>query len=507
MQGAALPGRPVSLWVDTAPKTTYPTLQPDLSVDVAIAGGGIVGLTAALLLKRAGKRVAVVEAGRVGTGVTGHTTGKISSLQQITYTQIRSKFGKKGARAYGEANEAAIEQVASLVADEGIDCDFQRRDNYTWTELPQGLSTIQREAELAEELGLPASFTEDVPLPFPVAGAVRFTDQAQFHPLKYLAGLAERVDGDGSHVFEETRALDVDHGRPCTLKTDKGELTADDVIVATNVPFTLRGLYFARSHPHRSYLIAVRLRGELPTSMSINDQSNVRSLMPYSVNGTQLLLVGGEGHKSGQGGDIAERYRALEQFARDRFDVESVEYRWATQDGIPVDKVPYVGRLTRFTRHTYVATGFRKWGLSNGTAAAMILSDTITGGDERSWAKLFRSTRLKPFASARSYVTENANSGRRLMLDRFGRPKLTLDELANGEGAVIKQGREKLAAYRDDQGTLHAVSPVCTHLQCIVEFNNAERTWDCPCHGSRFDHRGEVLQGPAVERLEPKDIS
>ena len=499
----SLDGKAVSLWVDTSPGTSYSVLEEEIETDVAVIGGGIAGLTTAILLKRAGLRVVVLEAGRVGTGVTGHTTGKVSSLQQLVYGELRSSFGGRAARAYGEANQAAIEQVAALVESESIDCDFRRVANYTYAESDAGLEQVKREAKVARELGLPAACTDSVPLPFPVLGAVRFDEQGQIHATKYLAGLARAVDGGGSHLFEESRVTNVDGGAPCRVATESGSVIAGAAIVATNFPILDRGLFFARCHPHRSYLIAVALDGPAPEDTFISAEEPLRSIMPHSAADDDLLLVGGEGHRASDKADAADRYGRLDAWARERFPVASLEYRWSTQDAIPIDGVPYVGRMSPFSRHVYVATGFRKWGLSNGTAAAMILADQILERPNP-WARVFNSNRVKPLAGARRFVTENLRAGTRLVRDRVVARGSDLPELEPGEGRAIELGGEKVAVHRDRSGEVQAVSAVCTHLGCIVEWNGAEETWDCPCHGSRFDHAGGVIQGPATEDLAPR---
>jgi glycine/D-amino acid oxidase-like deaminating enzyme/nitrite reductase/ring-hydroxylating ferredoxin subunit len=499
-----LDGKAVSLWVDTAPETSYSVLEEEIETDVAVIGGGIAGLTAAILLKRAGLRVVVLEAGRIGTGVTGHTTGKVSSLQRLVYGELRRSFGERGARTYGEANQAAIEQVAALVESEAIDCDFGRVANYTYAESDEALEQVKREVTVARELGLPAAFTDSTPLPFPVRGAVRFDEQAQLHATKYLVGLAQAVAGDGSHVFEESRVTGVDDGAPCRVATESGRVTAGAAIVATNFPILDRGLFFARCHPHRSYLIAVGLDGPLPDGTFISADEPLRSIMPHQAADRDLLLVGGEGHRASDTVDAAERYGRLDEWAKERFPVASLEYRWSTQDAIPIDGVPYVGRMSPFSKRVYVATGLRKWGLSNGTAAAMILADEILERPNP-WARVFNSNRVKPLAGGRRFVTENLRAAARLVGDRFASRGSGLpDDLEPAEGRVVEVGGEKLAVHREASGEVHAVSAVCTHLGCIVEWNGSDETWDCPCHGSRFDHAGAVLQGPATDDLEPK---
>ena len=497
-----LGGKAVSLWVDTAEKTDLPKLEGPLRVDVAIVGGGIAGLTAAALLKQQGARVAVLEAGRVGTGVTGHTTGKVSSLHQLVYRELRRSFGIEGARIYGEANQAAIEQVARLVETEAIECDFQRVSNYTYAESDSGLKEVEEEAAIALKLGLPAEFTRSVPLPYPVAGAVRFSDQAQFHATKYLVGLARSVAGDGSHVFEQTRATEVKDDSPCRVSTEAGSVIADAVIIATNFPILDRGLFFARCHPHRSYLIALGLDGEPPEGTFISADQPLRSILPYRDGEANYLLVGGEGHRASDSVDAADRYLRLETWARERFPVSSLEYRWSTQDAVPVDGVPYVGRMSPFSKNLYVATGFRKWGLTNGTVAAMILSDRILG-KPNPWSSTFNSNRLKPLAGGRRFLSENLRAGARLVGGRIRSRGSALGDLERGEAKVLELKGEKVAAYKDDGGDVHAVSAVCTHQGCLVEWNGSDKTWDCPCHGSRFELDGAVIQGPAVDDLAP----
>lgn len=497
----SLPGRPASFWIDTAPGEPFPTLDRDRGFDVAVLGAGITGVTTALLLKREGLKVALIEAGRVGHGASGYSTAKVTSQHSLTYSKLRSRFSDDGAIAYGEANQAGLALIVRLAEELKIDCDLRRKPAFTYTESEDERDTVRQEAEDAAASGLPASYTEDLDLPWPVAGAVRFEDQAEFHPVKYLLPLAREVDGNGSAVFEATRAVGVKNGKRPRVTTENGRtVTARHVVVATHAPFLDRAGFFARMHPERSYVLGVKVRDAVPQGMYISTHGH--SMRAQPADGGELLLVGGESHKLGHSDEV-ERYRSLETYARERFDVVSIDWRWATHDHIPHDRVPYVGRLAPFSQNILVATGFRKWGYANGSAAALMLTDRISGRSNP-WASTFDPTRLGSPQAAYSFVKENAGVGRRFALDRLKRGSVS--DIAPGEGAIVRDGLGQIAVHRDDEGRLHAVSARCTHLGCIVDFNGAERSWDCPCHGSRFGTDGSVLAGPAVAPLERRSV-
>ena len=496
----------ISLWVDSAPQLLFEPLSDGIEVDVAVIGAGIVGVTAASLLKKAGKRVAVIEMDKILRGTTGYTTAKITSGHSLKYQELSSKHGREVARSYAEANESALAHITSMVDDDGIDCDLERRPNFVYCLEEQDVSKVQEEAEAAVEAGLDATFVTQTGLPFPVAGAVRLENQAQFHPLKYLVHLARQIPGSGSFIFEDTRATGVTEGEPSVVTTDRGTLRARNVIVATNYPFLDRGFFFPRVHPKRSYCIAG------PIDPSKDPQGMYISTEPsYSVRtaphaGGMLLIVGGGGHGVGQEYDTDERYADLERWAAERFGMTDVRYRWSTQDGATVDELPYIGTLRRGSEHVFVATGFGKWGMTNGTLSAMLISDLILGR-ANPWAETFDPHRLTVAASAQKFATENLKVATHFVKDRVVHPQeRAFEELGNGEASVERVGLQQVAGYRDDGGELHAVSAVCTHLGCIVAWNPAEKSWDCPCHGSRFDHEGKVLQGPAVKDLEPRDV-
>src|SRR5215211_5063660 len=465
--------RNVSYWVATTPETSFSSYPGgDLKVDVAVVGGGITGLTTALLLQQVGASVAVVEAGRVACGVTGYTTAKVTSLHGLTYAKLTSAFGEEGARVYGAANQAGLALIERLVEQLGLDCDFEQLPAFTYTEDPQRVSAIEEEVEAAQRAGLPASFSTDIGLPFPVQGAVCFEEQAQFHPRRFCLGLAEAIDGDGCRVFEQTGALDIRLGFPCTVKTTHGSLRADHVVVATHLPFFDPTGLFARTSPSRSYALAVTLAEPAPPGMYLSADAATRSVRPL-VSGSNQAILAGEEHKVGHGRDSRTHYQALEAWARDRFPVRSVDYRWSAQDYLPADNVPYIGRLLPGYGRLHVATGFKNWGMTHSAVAAMLLRDQITGRPN-SWSGLFRATRLHPLASVKELAVHNLDVGLRFASDRLLtlRPAPARD-LAPGEAGLRELDGEKVAAYRDPDGRLHAVSGRCTHLGCLVAWNAA----------------------------------
>jgi glycine/D-amino acid oxidase-like deaminating enzyme/nitrite reductase/ring-hydroxylating ferredoxin subunit len=497
-----------SFWIRTTPETDYPALSGTVAADVAVIGAGITGITAAVLLKRAGKTVALIDSKRIVHGASGYTTAKVTSGHGASYSKIRKAFGQEGARTYAEANEAALERIAQFVQEDRIDCDFERRTSYVYAESSDQVPDLRQEAEVERQSGLGAMLVDETPLPFAVPAALRLENQAQFHPRKYLLALAATIPGDGSHVFEQSRVERIAHGEPCEAGTQQGSVRAADVVIATQLPIVDRGLYFAKTYPHRSYAVAAPIGSAPdPQGMYINMVTPTRSIRTLRDGERVFIQVGGNGHKTGEEQDTPERYDQLEAFLRQHWPgAGDIEYRWSTQDYMAHDHVPFVGRLRSGADHLYAATGYSKWGMTNGTAAAMIVSDAILGR-RNPWGKLFDSKRLPRRAGLGSFLRENASVGFHFVADRFTRAdRATVEELKPGEGAIVRIRSQKTAAYRDEQGQLHAFSPVCPHLYCLVDWNPAERTWDCPCHGSRYDGEGRAIQGPTTKDLRRREL-
>lgn len=501
---AHLSSKHISYWVDSTPATTYlPFVNgSSVDVDVAVIGAGIVGLTAATLLKQAGKTVAVIESSQVATGVSGHTTAKITSLHQLIYADLIKQIGEQKALLYADSNQAAIEYIATQVSEQQIDCDFSRQSAYTFTESIENIDSIKEEVEAALLLGLPVSFVQDTPLPFAIAGAIRCDNQAQFHVRRYLLHLAKKISGNGSHLFENTRVVKVEEGEPNQIITEQGSLTAKDVIVATHLPILDKGLFFAKTYPKRSYIVGARIDTEkAPVGMHIGSGEEYFSVRVTPFEQGSLLLVGGGGHKTGTYHKTEDQYQKLEAYVYDRFKIDSVDYRWSTQDMVSVDKLPYIGHLTPFNQHIYVATGFSLWGMSKGTMSAMVLSDLILGRDNP-YVDLYDATRATPFLTPQA-LRQGISLANHWVGDRLTKfDTSSFSELSPDEGKLVEIDDKKIAAYRDEDGTVHAVSAICSHLGCIVSWNSGEKSWDCACHGSRFSYEGQILHGPAVHNLE-----
>lgn len=504
------PGKHTSPWTDTAERPTFPQLEGDIAVDVAIVGGGITGLTAAALLKRAGRSVAVIEALRIGSGVSGRTTAHLTLSADARYQELASTFGLEGARHVAESQRAAIECIAAFAAEERIDCDFERVPGYLYTETTRDIPMLQREAEIANRLGIAVRLIDDVPLPFPALAAVQFDNQAQFHPLKYLYGLARTIPGNGCHIFEQTRVLDIRDGTICRIHTDQGDLRANQVILATHAPIHSFGFLAdllvtiqSKVVPYRSYVLGVRLDGPPPQGLFWDTADPYHYLRRATDAQGDLLIVGGADHQTGHVSDTTRHYTDMECYVQERFAVTSVDYYWSAQSFEPADGLPYIGAAALHPR-IYVATGYSGNGMTFGTMAGILLADQLQGR-ANPWSDLYGANRLN-LSGGGQLVSFNVDVAARYVGDRLRSDGTALPNIPHNEGRIVSIGGEQFAVYRDADGQLHSFSPVCTHAHCIVRWNAAEKTWDCPCHGGRYDAQGFVLNGPPVYDLAPKPL-
>jgi glycine/D-amino acid oxidase-like deaminating enzyme/nitrite reductase/ring-hydroxylating ferredoxin subunit len=495
----------VSFWVASAPAPRFGRLEGRCEADVAVVGAGIVGLTAALLLAEAGKDVLVVEADRIAAGVSGYTSAKVTAGHGLIYSHLEGAFDSETARFYAESQTAGLSLIRELCEGRPIACDFEPQANYLFAETKADLEQLEREAAAAGRAGLRVSLAREVDIPVPTEGALRLDGQAQFHVRKYLLALASFVIEAGGRIVESSRVTEVSGEGPYLVSAATGAVEAASVVVASHYP-VVQGEFFAkRIHPRRSYVVAAPLSGAEPPGMFINVSPPTRSFRTTPLpDGSRLLLVGGEGHRVGQEDDTESRYDILEGFMREHFAVGETAYRWSTQDNFTLDGLPFVGRPGG-AGGTFVATGFGGWGMTNGTAAALAISDAIQGRSNL-WAGIYDLERRSILASAGRFLTETAN----VVAQEIGghlppRPQ-SIDALEACQGVVISLDGKDVAVSRSPDGSLRAVSASCTHLGCRVSWNPAESSWDCPCHGSRFASDGRVLHGPASDALKAIDL-
>ncbi|HVT10187.1 MAG TPA: FAD-dependent oxidoreductase [Polyangia bacterium] len=503
-----MPNYTTSLWSEAVPPTTYPPLSANLAVDVAVVGAGITGVTAARLLQSTGRKVAILEARRVGKGETGKTTAHLTEALDTRYHLLISRFGTDGARLAAEGQRLAIDQIATYARDLQIACDFRRVPGYLYADDRSQLSDLEEEARAVEKLGLAATLTNDVPLPFPVLRGLRFENQATFHPRLYLNGLVEAFTRDGGLLFEETQVVGIEEsGGVCRVNTDHGVVTARDVVVAAHVPISNRFLLHTKLAAYRTYAVAFEQPAPGEDAMFWDMADPYHYTRSQRIGDRNFVIVGGDDHKVGEDEDTAVPFIHLENYVRAKFgrEVAPTDYRWSGQIIVPVDGLPLIGKNSAST-HVYVASGYSGNGMTNGTLAAMVIADQIALGRSR-FTELLDPTRIKPLASAKLFVAENADFPKHLLQDRLPHPgPEALASIPPGDGQVLSFKGQRLAVYRNANGELSAVSPVCTHLGCLVHWNTAEKSWDCPCHGSRFDPHGRVLNGPAVTALEARPI-
>jgi glycine/D-amino acid oxidase-like deaminating enzyme/nitrite reductase/ring-hydroxylating ferredoxin subunit len=498
---------PQSLWRANTNIPEFPPLARDLDVDVAIVGGGVTGLTTAVLLGRTkGLRIAVLERDRIGSGETGNTTSHLTEAVDARYQSIAANFGADAARLVRESKRDAISQIESLAAGMG-GADFERTPGYLYTEDAQHLSFLADELNAAREAGCAVTWIDQVPLPFPTKGAVRWDRQAQVHASGYLAGLAKEAASRGVEIFEQTVVKDVEEGEPCRVTTAEHRIKARHVLVAANVPVNNRVLLHTKIAAYRSYAIATEVEPGYLRGLFWDTADPYHYTRVQAIDSRSYLIVGGEDHRTGEEKLTDVHYDNLVAYTRDRFPGGPVKFRWSGQIIEPVDGLPFIGPNSG-SRYVYVATGYAGNGITYGTLAAMMFADHVMGR-RNPYADLYDATRVKPLASAYDYVAENVLFPAHLVKDRLTNANAdvtSIDGLRPGEGGIFAGEQGKIAVCRDAKGELHAVSPVCTHLACDVAWNSAEQSWDCPCHGSRFTPDGKVVNGPAVSDLQRKPV-
>jgi len=505
-------GRSTSVWMATATLPPFPALTSDEHADVCIVGAGIAGLTTGYLLTRAGKSVVILDDGPIVSGETERTTAHLVTALDDRYFELERVHGEKGAKLAAESHAAAIDAIERIVREERIDCDFERVDGYLFNAPDQPQDLLDRELEAVRRSGLTtAEIVDRAPLiSFNTGRALHFPRQAQFHPLKYLAALAQAIVRDGGRIFAQTHAAKINGGKEAQVETAEGrKVTCEAIVVATNTPVNDRLVIHTKQAAYRTYVIGATVPvGTVPKVLywDSGDPYHYVRLQPASPGAPGLaqdiLIVGGEDHKTGQADDADERYARLEQWTRERFPMAGeIRFRWSGQIMEPVDGLAFIGRNPLDHDNLYIVTGDSGNGMTHGTIAGILLTDLIQGR-ENPWTDLYSPSRVSAGA-VKNYARETANFAAQYG-DWLTAGDVEKDRLIpRGTGAIVRHGLTKVAVYRDADGQFHECSAVCPHLGGIVGWNHAEKTWDCPVHGSRFDRLGKVVNGPANTDLHP----
>ncbi len=498
-----------SLWMDTVEVVSPPPLTEDARAHVCVIGAGIAGMTTAYMLARAGKVVIVIDDGPIGGGETGRTTAHVSNALDDLYSNLAKLFGDDGARLAAESHTAAIQRIEAIAELEDIDCDFERLDGFLFLDPDSRRELLETELEATHLAGLTDTRMVDrAPLDaFDTGVAIRFPRQAQFHILKYLNGLARAIVRDGGRIYCGTRARTIKDGTPSHVTTGDGHtIIADDIVVATHSPVNDWMVLHTKQAAYRTYVVGLRVpTGSVPHILlwDTGDPYHYVSVHASDKPGAnyEVLIVGGEDHKTGQARDMDDRFARLEAWTRAHFPMSGeVLYRWSGQLLEPVDGLAFIGRNPGSDEHIYVITGDSGNGITHGTIAGILLTDLITGHDNP-WKDIYDPGRIN-YRSVADYARENFNVAEQYASWLTSGDVGSVDEIPNESGAVIRRGMRKIAVYKDGNGAITECSAVCTHLYCIVDWNDTEKTWDCPCHGSRFDPYGRVVNGPAIDDLE-----
>ena len=502
-------GRTVSVWMATADTPAESRLATDETCDVCVIGAGIAGLTTAYLLSREGKKVILLDDGPTAGGETSRTTAHLVYYNDDGMSVVEKLHGTDGLRIATESHRAAVDKIEAIARQAEIACDFYRVSGYLFvTPGGQGIDFLEQELAAAHRVGLKdAHFVDRAPLPgFDTGKCLCYPNQAQFHPLKYFAGLARAIQGNGGEIYNHTHAAAITGGGPAKVETRQGRIVTakDAVVVTTNTPVNDRVTMHTKQAPYRTYVLGFKIaKGAIPRALywdTMDPYHYVRLQELHDVEDAEVLISGGEDHKTGQANDPQRRYDEIEKWTRQRFpETNKILFQWSGQVMEPPDHLAYIGRNPHDADNVLIATGDSGMGMTHGTIAGILLSDMIFGRANKDWEKLYDPSRIPK--SITTYVQENLNVAKEYVdLVTPGDVK-SVDEIAPDSGAVMRRGLTKVACYRDGEGKLHEMSAICPHMKCVLRWNGLEKTWDCPCHGSRFDALGCVVNGPANSNL------
>ena len=498
-----------SYWVESTNQTNYPKISENMNTDVLIIGGGITGIATSYMLSESNLSIIIVDANRIGMGVTANTTAKITSQHALIYDYLLNSYNFDTAKAYLDSNEEAKKNIYNIINKENINCDFSYQDSYVYTCNKSNVTKVVDEVSAVTSLGLKAKYVTECPLPFSIEAAIKFPKQAQFHPRKYILSLLPILERRGVQIFENSKVIDIKHINDAyEVYIDNYKITCKYLVMASHYPIkNFPGMYFIKMYQDSSYAIGIELEKEIFDGMYISCDTPTASFRNIvQDNGKKLLIVGGSGHKTGDiSTDIESSYINLENYIKSIYPKAKIKYRWMTEDCVTLDKIPYIGEFSKFLPNMYVATGYKKWGMTSSHVAAKIISDKILDRSNP-YEKIYTATRLEPIKNSKEFGNILKQSVYSLAINKASNPILSYTELKNDSGGVVDYKGKKLGIYKNKQGKMFAVIPYCKHLGCELSWNNLEKTWDCPCHGSRYDYTGKIITEPTTETLDTVDL-
>ena len=492
-----------SFWINNLKNKTYPTLNEDLNIDVCIIGGGITGISCGYYLTKNNLKVCILEKDKIMEKTSGHTTAKITSQHGLIYKYLYDSYGEDTAKKYLYSNEEAITNIKNVIDTENIDCDFEFQNNYVYTTDSNKIKEIKDEVKILKKLNYEARFLDKINLPIKdVKAAIEFHHQAAFNPTKYAEGLCEYIINNTGLIFENSKVIKMKKIENKYNVYANGKIvTAKHVVIATRYPIiNFPGFHFIKMYSEASYLIAVDTNSSLFKGMYINADSPTYSFRTAIYNGKRILLIGGFNHKRGAKIDLSNSYNYLEQKAKELYPDSKVLYKWNTHDCVSLDKIPYIGEFSNFYPNVYVATGFKKWGMTTSNVAANIITDKILG-KENKYEDIYTPLRLNPIKNRKEFVNMLKESSYSLLFNKLDLPAATPKDVEPGEGKIVNDNGLKIGIYKDEEGKEYKIIPKCMHLGCELSWNSLDKTWDCPCHGSRYTYDGKIIYGPSKKDL------
>ncbi|MEG1705812.1 MAG: FAD-dependent oxidoreductase [Clostridia bacterium] len=492
-----------SFWIDSVGKLDLKNLNNDISTKVCIIGGGITGISLAYYLYKNNIDFCVLEKDTIGSKTSGNTTAKITSQHGLIYDYLVNSFGIEFAKYYYEANEQAIQNIQNIIEEENIQCDFKLEDSYIYCETENGNKILKNEFETLKKLNISCELVKDISLPTNSLNAIRFPNQASFHPIKYIYGLCNKILTSNKKIYENTKVIDiVKKSSEYEVKTQKHTVKCKYVVIASHYPIKdIPGFYFMKQYQDTSYLIMIEQNTKHFEGIYIKEEIPLLSFRNVHCDNKDYVIIGGSPHKTGTNLNISNSYKLLEETAKKIFPNCKVIYKWNTEDCISLDKIPYIGEFSNFSNNMYVATGYNKWGMTTSNIAANILKDIILGKTNK-YEYIYNSKRFNILKNYKEVFNMSKQTINSLIIDKLKIQKDDITNMKNDSSKTLKIKGKIIGIYKDIYGNIYAIKPICSHLKCLLTFNELDKTWDCPCHGSRFDYTGKSIYDPSVKNLD-----